>query len=464
MKMFILALFLLAQTPQQPPLNLEQTATQLETIAKQLRAAVPVSTATVVTTADELTAALKACKAITLAPGPYVGNFVQTCGSISGPRTAVLTPADPLGRTLDVRLNTGTVANSGITIEGGTGETVGVGTLEATSLAAQPSHVTFDNVSIHPRDALVGGHRGLALHGSDVTVTNSVITGYWEKRRDSQGIWICNGPGPYTITGNTIEASGENILTCGGDPGIVNMVPADIVIRGNTLRKPVEYKALGAQVKNQFELKNARRVLFDGNTLDGWWPPTQWAPIQLTPRNQDGTCPWCTVEDVAITNNVVKNAAGGFAINIQGTDNEKPSAQMKNVTIRGNLFQDTTAGLQILGAVDGSLVIDHNTWPAITWKFISFDDVLGHPRRLTPLTVTNNVFASGEYAVTGNGAQSFGLPSLQAFTTGLVWSGNVIEATANWPWPDGQSTVPKGALAGLLDPGTFKLKSGTAGY
>src|SRR5438105_9551765 len=40
--------------------------------------------------------------------------------------------------------------------------------------------------------------------------------------------------------------------------------------------------------------------------------------ILFTPRNQNGTAPWSTVQDVTFTNNIVRHSTGG--INLMGWD------------------------------------------------------------------------------------------------------------------------------------------------
>src|SRR6478736_4998060 len=47
-----------------------------------------------------------------------------------------------------------------------------------------------------------------------------------------------NGPGPFTITNNYLEAAAENIMFGGADPGIPGLVPSDIVISDNFITKP----------------------------------------------------------------------------------------------------------------------------------------------------------------------------------------------------------------------------------
>ncbi len=52
-----------------------------------------------------------------------------------------------------------------------------------------------------------------------------------------------NGPGPWTVENNYLEASGENILIGGASPKIPNLVPADLTFRHNHLFKPLSWRA-----------------------------------------------------------------------------------------------------------------------------------------------------------------------------------------------------------------------------
>src|SRR5207245_4130204 len=99
------------------------------------------------------------------------------------------------------------------------------------------------------------------------------------------------------------------------------------------------YEGTAWAVKNLFELKNARRVLVDGNLLEYNWPHAQNGfAILFTPRNQDGGAPWSVVEDVTFVNNVVRHTANG--IHLLGWDNNYPSEQTKRILIQNNLFDD----------------------------------------------------------------------------------------------------------------------------
>jgi hypothetical protein len=99
------------------------------------------------------------------------------------------------------------------------------------------------------------------------------------------------------------------------------------------------YAGIHWTVKNQFELKNAQRVLVDGNLFENNWGDAQNGyGVLFTARNQDGTAPWSMVRDVTFTNNIVRHTGG--ALNIMGTDNLNPSQPTQRILVQNNLFDD----------------------------------------------------------------------------------------------------------------------------
>lgn len=246
-----------------------------------------------------------------------------------------------------------------------------------------PHHITFDRVYIHG-DPARGSRRGIAMNGSDIAVRNSYIADFKQTCCDSQAIAAWNGPGPFTIHNNYLEAAGENVLFGGADPSIRDLVPSNIDIRGNHFSKPLRwkpddpaYEGINWVVKNLLELKNARNVVIDGNLFERNWADDQNGfAILFTPRNQDGGSPWSTVEHVAFTNNVIRHSTSG--INILGWDNLGPSEQARDIVIRNNILWDIGgprwgenhpgtygygSGGWFLQLMDGTsdVVVEHNT-------------------------------------------------------------------------------------------------------
>jgi hypothetical protein len=92
---------------------------------------------------------------------------------------------------------------------------------------------------------------------------------------DSQRLMSFNGVGPYLIQNNFLQGGAENIVFGGTDPGITNLIPSDITIVGNLIQKNLTWRGQAAPynwvIKNLFELKNAQRLLIDGNVLQYTW-------------------------------------------------------------------------------------------------------------------------------------------------------------------------------------------------
>ena len=68
-------------------------------------------------------------------------------------------------------------------------------------------------------DRYVGQKRCIALNAANVTISDSYIAECKGVGQDTQAIGGWNGPGPYTIENNYLEAAGENVMFGGADPG-----------------------------------------------------------------------------------------------------------------------------------------------------------------------------------------------------------------------------------------------------
>ncbi len=189
--------------------------------------------------------------------------------------------------------------------------------LVSLAAGAAADHLVFDRMWVHGT-AQDETTRGIALGGSQfVAVVDSYFSDFHcvavaGACSDAQAIagGLGNRPmGPYKILNNFLEASGENVMFGGGS---ALAVASDIEIRHNHLFKPLTWKPasdgfIGGTsgkpfiVKNLFELKNAQRVLLEGNVFENSWGGfTQvGAAVLLTPKNP-GDCSVCLVRDVTI--------------------------------------------------------------------------------------------------------------------------------------------------------------------
>jgi hypothetical protein len=425
---------------------------------------------------------------------------------------------------------------------------IGDGSDAQKDLAQVPTEIVLDRVYVHG-DRVQGQKRGVALNGAAITIRNSYISDIKAVGVDSQAIGGWNGPGPFTIENNYLEATGEVVLLGGADPEIPNLVSAGVIVRNNHMTRPMSWRdaivappsnvtAVGSgsgslpagvygfrvvarqpagagsvatslpsaevtavassggisvswqplpnaseyrvyvrnpagvtqfwtvpsppfvhntatggrsgnppssatmwQVKNLFELKNARDVTIEYNLFENNWESAQTGyAILFTPRNQDGKCDWCGLEQVRFRHNVVRNVAGGF--NITGYDDNNPSRQTTGLTIEDNLIQVTSAlggtGWAFLaGEAPRDLVIDHNSIDfGGTTLFYAYGGTTAAPKTMPGFRFTNNVARHGEYGINGADA-STGTLTIQMYLPGSVITGNWLSGGNSSRYPPG---------------------------
>lgn len=206
-----------------------------------------------------------------------------------------------------------------------------------------PHDIEIDRSYIHPHKT-GKTRRGIALNSASTVIKNSYIEGFAYPGEETQGICGWTGTRNVQIINNYVEGGAENIMFGGSDPATADLIPADIEIRGNHLNKPVEWIGK-ATLKTLFQLKNAKRVTFEGNTLTNNW---EGSAFRITVRNQDNNAVFSTIEDVMIRDNTID--VSGDGINILGKDDTYPSQTLKRVTIQNNLFTNLRGG----NGVDGS--------------------------------------------------------------------------------------------------------------
>jgi hypothetical protein len=328
------------------------------------------------------------------------------------------------------------------------------------SLAEVPSDIILDRVYVHAPDA-TDDRRCVTVNSARTAVIDSYIAGC-KSAFDAQAIAGTNGPGPFKIVNNYLEASGENIAFGGADPGIQNLVPSDIEIRRNHLFKPMGWRGKW-NGKNLLELKAGRRVLIDGNVLENSYPDGQAGfAFVLWSVNQDGRCTWCVTEHVTVRNNLIRNIASGFQLTARWP--AQPSLPMNHVTIRNNLLIGVnnpavaagTSRVFQLGTGIAQLTIDHNTGFGPDATF-----VWGDSTKTAEQVITNNLTGGGSYQI----FTPFGAGSLAwALVAGSrsSFAGNVVALASDWQNVIPGNYYPKTLAAIGLAGGAGAAYSGTA--
>ncbi len=325
-------------------------------------------------------------------------------------------------------------------------------------------HIVFDRVWMHGT-AQDETARGIALGGSTyVAVVDSFFSDFHcisvsGTCTDAQAIMggLGNLPmGPYKIVNNFLEAAAENILFGGG---AASLTPGDIEVRHNHMFKPQSWQRgqpgyVGGTngnafiVKNLFELKNAERVLFEGNVLENTWGGFSQVGfgILLSPKSQSNLCPLCTVRDITLRYNKVSRTGAAMQIINALSDAGGAAKEGSHYSIHDLVFDDLKYSpcygcdgnlFQISGA--SAFLLNHITLSHITAatdRANSFG-LIGGAAGPYDMVFQDSIMGTGAYNLIHGGC-SAGLDPLATFNTcwaaPYVFDHNVLAGgTGAWP-------------------------------
>jgi len=333
--------------------------------------------------------------------------------------------------------------------------TLGLQSDNSTSITVQsqlPAYIIFDRVYIHGLPT-TNTKRGIQMDGQSIGIVDSYCDEIHYNGNDSQCFASWNGSGPFLIQNNFIQAGAEDILFGGADPAITNLVPSDITVVGNIIQKNTAWRGQAAPynwvIKNLFELKNAQRVLIDGNVLQYIWLSDQTGyAILLTPRNQNGSCNWCTINDVTITHNLIQHVADGTTI--ASSDNNFTSLPTARVLIQNNVWDDVNSlnwgghgWVYFISITTGLLsphdiTIDHNTsFPDTTNGAFSY---MGDTSTAPNFTISNDLSSYGALGI--NSSVGPGTITLTTFLTNYTYNDIVFITASGSP----TGTYPSGTF------------------
>ena len=345
-------------------------------------------------------------------------------------------------------------------------------------------HIVFDRVWMHgtAQDETV---RGILLGGSkNVAVVDSYFTDFhcmaMGTCTDAQAIVGGMGDlemGPYKIVNNFMEGAAETILFGGGGG---TATPADIEVRRNHMYKPPTWRKddpgfVGGPsgkpfiVKNLFELKNAQRVLLEGNVLENTWggfSQTGFA-VLLMAKNQSNKCPSCRVTDVTFRDSRIAHVASGFQIGTAPSGAGGASSGTERISIHDVIIDDI-GGSKYGGF--GTLAQVTSSTPLL--KDVSFDHVTAFPPhalfimgavveqgQINSFTFTNNLVSAGQMDIVppGGGVKNCSYQPDKQGPTGVLkscftkfnFSHNVILGSKGG-WPSGNSYPSDHAAAGVV--------------
>ena len=332
----------------------------------------------------------------------------------------------------------------------------GIVRLGSGSEAALPefvSDIVLDRVYVSA-GARGSTRRCVGMNGASLGVINSWLADCHARGFDAQAVGAWTGTGPFLIENNHLEASSEVIAFGGADPKVRNMSPSDITIRGNYLYRPMAWANAGWLIKNTFELKHAKRLLFENNVLENNWIDGQVGyAILFQAISQDGLAPWTSIQDITVRNNIIRNSTSGvYLLSRREWAGVMPSEPSQRILFQNNLFQnvgkDPVSGasgriLQLIGDMVDLTIASNTFYGGLPTDAAMLD---GTPQ--VRFTMINNVFQASTYGLMG-AAVGEGNVATAKFAPGGVVKGNVFTGRQERFYPSG-NTFPTS-----LTPSTF---------
>ena len=292
--------------------------------------------------------------------------------------------------------------------------------IDQTTLAQVPGNFVFSHVYAHGTPTLPL-RRVFFLNSSSTAIVDSWCGEAHDNNSDSQCILGLNGPGPYLIENNYLEASHEVVMFGGGDPSIPGLIPCDITMRRNHVTRPASWKGVWT-VKNLLETKNACRMLVEGNVFENNWGDGQTGfGLLFKDVDQEGTAPQSTTKDLTVRYNILRNSGAGINLCAQC---QPPSVSTTRVTIYDNLITGVNCGVftgearewQFLGPLSHISVTHNTTLNACgVQTAVSFDQMTP---KITNFDFRANAWNAGLYNIHGSGSSN--------------WADFVDAATATW--------------------------------
>jgi hypothetical protein len=226
---------------------------------------------------------------------------------------------------------------------------------DATIVSVKGPRAVLDRLAVLG-DPLKGQKRGVALNGNTALMTGCLVDDCWRDGMDAQAVATWDGGTHLTLTDCALYGSGQSFLAGGSDPSSTDRTPEDILIEHCLLSKKREWYGK-AWIKCALELKNVRGVVCRHSTLEygGTSDGQDGYIIVLTVRNQNGTAPWSTIEDVLLEDLTCRYGGGG--ISILGRDTRR-SGIMSRIVVRNVRCESIdptgfTAGIGRLVIVNG---------------------------------------------------------------------------------------------------------------
>lgn len=228
-----------------------------------------------------------------------------------------------------------------------------------------PTGFVFDQVWVHPNAPTDENTFGFSVNVQEFALINSIVEnihGANTLSQESKCFGATEGS-LYLLDNNYLSCASMSILIGGSNPLNPLFIASDLTFTRNHLFTPLSWQGgPWFTIKNHFELKTGRRVLFEGNVLENMWKDTfnpaqgQQAGYSINLWAADSPS---ETAHVTIRNNIVRNTIRALTISTRSTNPVQPDVHdilVENLLVEDGTLMDTGSQRQIQVGSVGNLV------------------------------------------------------------------------------------------------------------
>ena len=229
------------------------------------------------------------------------------------------------------------------------------------TLEAQPSWITLDRVWIHGSPT-TSTKNGAVFNGRSLALIDSWIDQVRWKGIESHCVVAWTGAGPMKLVNDHFDCASIGVLLGGAARAIAGVAASDVEVRGNHFVKDTAYR--GYVAKNLFEVKDAKRVLLEGNVIEHSWFEAQSAMAINLQSLTDEKNSDVQATDITVRWNRVSQAGQCITMSARGYNGV--ASPMAKVLIEQNLCTeigiDSISRVLLLTADLQGVEFRHNTF------------------------------------------------------------------------------------------------------
>lgn len=328
-----------------------------------------------------------------------------------------------------------------------------------TDVSQNPNKIIMQHCVINPPDDVDVVHAVLNDGYKVSLISNWIGNVKTNGGQDSQAVVSFDGRGAHVYHNNFFEAASENVMYGGAVPNIDGLVTTNIEFRRCYFSKRLNWRSYNGtthpiNVKNLFEVKNARRLYLESSVLENHWDALRSQLFALvfksatSPGSIGEFVPWAISEDIVVENSKINHIYGGVTNAVDNYGVEPFHGLKPNgIYIKNTLFDDLSERWGASpSSSNGARLLQPNSVEDLQMNHVTMIDkdrtagtaVYFVTNNNYRIRISNSLFGLGGYGIIGGGVGT----GIRALNPGSGGSNNGCQRASNATWIMNNNVLP----------------------